>query len=987
MRYALLLVLAIAVFAQTPTTLLYQGKLTNTDGLGINSTEAITFRLYDSAIGGTPLWSETHAAVDIEKGLFNVELGSVSPILLSFDVGYWLEIEIDGDILSPRQKMTSEAYAFRAKYADELSGGIGLDAVLTTSNSTGGTVIIDDTDDVVEIGSDLELADSYGLFADNISPEGADTKIDFGGNIDLRGHYINNSLGSYAGRVAFNDNIVPVSSEQDLGDATMPWDDVYLGNTSLIDIDGDSGADGDVLTRTATGLSWAAPSGGSGADGDWTIEIDGSDTTLVTGGNWGLFRKGSIGFGENASTHVNLGVACTTSEAGFSDEYCTVLGGLHNVARFQNSVVAGGRYNVSAGHYSGILGGIYNVISGADYSAIPGGYADTVSATNSFAFGYKATVPVTEPYSAVFNWEGFDGTMFIEADAFDTYAELYVDGDIRYDGSLVRETSIAYGDSAHTHTNLGVACTTGAVGHSYMYASVAGGYGNVVSSSSAFVGGGSYNEARGFASVIAGGGGDYLWTHKNIADANFAAIGGGRGNHVEGSSSNISGGEFNIVQGGYSVVAGGVRNEVEGMYSAVPGGYDNEVYAENSFAFGVSARIPVEEEHSAVFYWSGDSGTVFIESNAVPTNAELYVNGDIDFDGYIKRNNSVVYGDSQHTHINLGTACTTGVTTYGVDYPTVSGGYGNSAKKDYATVAGGYINTVSGMYSFIGGGFENIADGIHSVIGGGGRNEASYMYATIGGGFENISSNEYSTVCGGKQNVASGHYSSVGGGQLNTASAFYTHIGGGSNNIITESGSVISGGSNNDIGAYCSAIAGGDDNTVDGDYSFGFGRGLNISDINDNSVVFNWSGYSGTVFVETNALGTNYELYVIGDAYASVNWISSDSRLKRDIAEIQDGLNIISRLRPVSFQWDKERIDNVSNDGSLGFIAQELQEVLPDLVSVANEDNGQLAVNYSGIIPVNTAAIQELAEENEELRQKNQELQERIERLEELLLK
>ncbi len=139
-KQILLFVVVSLMFADIPSLINYQGKLTSSVGIGVTSTEPVTFRIYDTETGGASLWSETHPAVTIEKGLFAVELGSISPLTLGFDTQYWLEIEIDGDILSPRQNISAEAYAIRAAIADSIAGGTGW----TLTNEIG-----EGTDDMV----------------------------------------------------------------------------------------------------------------------------------------------------------------------------------------------------------------------------------------------------------------------------------------------------------------------------------------------------------------------------------------------------------------------------------------------------------------------------------------------------------------------------------------------------------------------------------------------------------------------------------------------------------------------------------------------------------------------------------------------------------------------------------------------------------------------------------------------------------------------
>ena len=52
-----------------------------------------------------------------------------------------------------------------------------------------------------------------------------------------------------------------------------------------------------------------------------------------------------------------------------------------------------------------------------------------------------------------------------------------------------------------------------------------------------------------------------------------------------------------------------------------------------------------------------------------------------------------------------------------------------------------------------------------------------------------------------------------------------------------------------------------------------------------------------------------------------------------------------------------------------GFIAQEIQEVIPEVVS--EDKNGYLGVNYSGVVPYLVEAIKELKEEIKELKSRS----------------
>jgi hypothetical protein len=78
--------LAAATTAQaTPSTLAYEGTLENAAGEPVECSNAtncpegllsFTFRLYADDVDAPPLWTETHAAVPVVRGVFRVELGA-----------------------------------------------------------------------------------------------------------------------------------------------------------------------------------------------------------------------------------------------------------------------------------------------------------------------------------------------------------------------------------------------------------------------------------------------------------------------------------------------------------------------------------------------------------------------------------------------------------------------------------------------------------------------------------------------------------------------------------------------------------------------------------------------------------------------------------------------------------------------------------------------------------------------------------------------
>jgi hypothetical protein len=129
----ILVCLASLSLAGIPKLINYQGMLTGSDGTTpvTDGNYNLTFKIYGSLSGTDSLWREYHSNVSVTNGLFNVILGSVTSLNLAFDADYWLGIRVGSDAeLSPRIRLTSVGYAYRASVADS--------AMASPPPSTGG---------------------------------------------------------------------------------------------------------------------------------------------------------------------------------------------------------------------------------------------------------------------------------------------------------------------------------------------------------------------------------------------------------------------------------------------------------------------------------------------------------------------------------------------------------------------------------------------------------------------------------------------------------------------------------------------------------------------------------------------------------------------------------------------------------------------------------------------------------------------------------
>jgi hypothetical protein len=91
--------------------------------------------------------------------------------------------------------------------------------------------------------------------------------------------------------------------------------------------------------------------------------------------------------------------------------------------------------------------------------------------------------------------------------------------------------------------------------------------------------------------------------------------------------------------------------------------------------------------------------------------------------------------------------------------------------------------------------------------------------------------------------------------------------------------------------------------------------------------------------------------------------VSSDGRLKTNVVPVKSGLEIVDQLNPVFFDWDQNnpRAVGYGTKHQVGFIAQDLEKVLPEVVDVGADT--YRTVEYGKITAVLVAAVKELYHE------------------------
>ena len=111
---------------------------------------------------------------------------------------------------------------------------------------------------------------------------------------------------------------------------------------------------------------------------------------------------------------------------------------------------------------------------------------------------------------------------------------------------------------------------------------------------------------------------------------------------------------------------------------------------------------------------------------------------------------------------------------------------------------------------------------------------------------------------------------------------------------------------------------------------------------------------------------TDGDFHADGDVYAFSGSVGSDIALKENINVIDHALDKISQLKGVSFDWKRE-----NKGSSAGLIAQDVEKVLPELVTDVDslsDDGSYKYLNYNGIIGLLVESIKELKNEIRELK-------------------
>jgi len=135
--------------------------------------------------------------------------------------------------------------------------------------------------------------------------------------------------------------------------------------------------------------------------------------------------------------------------------------------------------------------------------------------------------------------------------------------------------------------------------------------------------------------------------------------------------------------------------------------------------------------------------------------------------------------------------------------------------------------------------------------------------------------------------------------------------------------------------------------------------------------------YSGS-FMDVMSLNGEGNVTFAGCVTASNLTCPSDIRYKKNIQPLSNSLQSIQKMQGVRYDWKRDEFPekNFSQESQIGFIAQEIETVFPEMVLI--DEKGYKSVDYARLTPVLVEAIKELS-------LKNRNLESRLDKIEALL--
>jgi len=123
---ALIFAVPTPLSAGVPHLINFQGRITNSSGVPLDTTITVGLAIYTAASGGSTVWSESQPAATVTDGSCDILMGAINPIPDSVfaDTTRWLGVTVGSEPeMSPRIRLVSGPYSYRVGTVDGASGG------------------------------------------------------------------------------------------------------------------------------------------------------------------------------------------------------------------------------------------------------------------------------------------------------------------------------------------------------------------------------------------------------------------------------------------------------------------------------------------------------------------------------------------------------------------------------------------------------------------------------------------------------------------------------------------------------------------------------------------------------------------------------------------------------------------------------------------------------------------------------------------------
>lgn len=958
------------VYAAASNNLNFQARLlSGTGAIVADGNYSIQFNLYNVATGGTTQWTETQASVAVRSGYLSVYLGSVTafPGTIDWSEQQWLTMNVNGDgEMTPRLKLSAIPFAFRASQANTLTNGTG--AIAASG--------------LAQLGPSTSQVINLAIAALRLNQTGAGGLLQFqnngsdvftlanNGNIVNTGTYNTNTFSSTA--LTFGGASGTISTTANGNLTLSPNGSGVLGLNT--------GSGGTLTTNAGT----IQRSGAAGL----TIDLNNATTTNLTIVNSdasnvaGLSIEGGITAGISSAFSVNAdgditavfkqldGTTTTNGTSGLTPPSTSLtltnaaLFDVGNYVQVNDSNCGGAGVNICYAKITAKSGNNLTISPGLTWTTaktvneyhVPelGGQGTSQALANRYGRGYFISGVAAGNGTTFYNENSIESSL----------------GSFNLLNGITGTLNIGVGSNAIT---LGGSSTTTSFAGTVNFTGTVSGVGPSSGTSG-------YLQRSGTMLTPATAG-DSLSTSGNISTTGSGTITAAGGLSVSSGGASVSGG-LTLVSGALNLSGGGITGagSLAGITTISASGAITAATSSNTIngliinSGGLSGVSTITASGAITAATSGNtingliinsgglSGITTLNASGLITGVGLTAgSGLIQNSGGLTSSGTISLNANAGTNItNIATGTTTGqVSIGGTSTPLV---INSSAFKVTSAGALSGVTTLGLSGAISGASATNTINGLiinsGSLSGITGFIQSSGNFAisgtgTFGTGTGTVSLNGATTITGTNTLTVNGGLTSLNAGltvvgaaiNLNASSSFAVNIGTG-----TSTGAIAIGGGSNTFSLNSTALNISSAGVISGI------TGLTNANGNAGRTI---SACTAGQYIG-NGVRVDNGLITAGTCRDDANTLS-DVRVKKDVASVGSVLDKLENVRVVTFNFKVDELPALNLDHGLqyGVIAQELEEIFPELVR--QREDGYKEVNFQGLSFYTLKAVTELA--------------------------